>query len=315
MSLKETMTALADEVRRIRGEVDTLSISGMAEALSVVNTETVEYIPFSVPAFYGTAEEANAVYAAYSNGVGGTNEITIPDIGSGDGISSVIKGSVVKVTFNWGDSSTIPVFTAEESTNGEQNVILKTEVDESGEATLWIQINGDGAITQTGSRVNASVEYPKYFLGDTTDLTIPDGIKTLPANFFYQNNTVTAVDLNGVNVVNEFAFYNCPYLDKVRADNATYLYKQSFRYADNLTEVSLLTKNSTPNVLQIATKVFGNCPCLEKITFHSTPRYVASDAFLECTGVQTLNVAWSEDHTLGNLGIDATEINYNYEGE
>ena len=51
MSLQEQMTALANEVRRLTGVSDKMSLSMMAEKLKVVNAELSGLVSY----YYGTA--------------------------------------------------------------------------------------------------------------------------------------------------------------------------------------------------------------------------------------------------------------------
>ena len=65
---------------------------------------------------------------------------------------------------------------------------------------------------------------------------------------------------------------------------------------------------------EVGTRAFAYCTNLTKVTFGSKPT-IYSDAFNDCTNLQTINVPWAEGE-VANAPWGATNatINYNYTG-
>ncbi len=113
------------------------------------------------------------------------------------------------------------------------------------------------------------------YLGQSAEVTIPDGVTVIGSEAFKNNQTVTRVILpDSVTLMRGWAFANCPSLQKVT-----------------------LSKN----LEGIASTAFCGCPALASIEIPEGVRFIGRMAFKECTALASVSFPSS----LEEIGAEA----------
>lgn len=168
-------------------------------------------------------------------------------------------------------------------------------------------------LTDLPSGLNGTITLRDYIFAGTkmTDITLPDGMTTIPENMFNGCSSLTRVDLNDVTTINNSAFFNCSSLVTIVADNVITLKNSVFDTCPSIVSVTL------PAATTIGQKVFNNCTKLESVSLPSAVT-LGQEVFYGCTKLETVNIGsgitsigsncFRDNTSLTSLTIRATSV-------
>ena len=126
------------------------------------------------------------------------------------------------------------------------------------------------------------------------DIKIPDGVTEIPAAFFSGNTNIRSIDLNGVTVIGEKAFYGCSALERVTGGNVTEIQSSTFYQCTNLREFDLtnvtyvgdfafyhtnLRVINLANAIKVSYQAFTGNMNTETVVLGETLEYIGEWAF------------------------------------
>lgn len=126
-----------------------------------------------------------------------------------------------------------------------------------------------------------------YYAGNDTEYKIPDGIKTICGNAFYENNTIKSLTIpNSVTTIDDFAFQGMAALENIIIPNSvSYLGKSAFKSCSHITSLTL------PNsITKIETETFMNCSRLKTVTLPKTITEIDNNAFYWCDQLESITI-------------------------
>ena len=121
------------------------------------------------------------------------------------------------------------------------------------------------------------------------DIAIPDGVVTIPNNFF-ANSDITSIEFpESLRSIGHYAFTNCANLTSVTIpDNVWYLGWYAFRGCTELKEVHLGNK-----VTEICTAAFHGCSSLQHVEMSENVTSIGYAAFYECSSLTNVVIPQS----------------------
>ena len=157
---------------------------------------------------------------------------------------------------------------------------------------------------------------PQVIVGnDTVSVVIPEGVKRIAANTFYQCSTLTSVTLpNGLESIGHAAFGQCTSLTEiVIPDSVTSIDQAVFIGCSKLKSVTLgnglkeiknlfssctsLTEIVFPNALEtIGENTFYNCASLTTVVIPNSVKSIGKYAFQNCTNLYSVTIGESVEN-------------------
>lgn len=137
------------------------------------------------------------------------------------------------------------------------------------------------------------------YLGNSTDIMIPDGVTTIGDGVFQGNKFVEKVTLaSSVELIDSVAFNEATNLTTiVMNEGLKVIGEAAFEYAEKLTGVTIPS-----TVTKIDFMGFQGCSSLTNITIPSGVTYIGDQAFLDCANLET--ITFNTD-TLDYIGWNA----------
>lgn len=241
----------------------------------------------------------------------------------------------------WGSPKTVVVYAFDEAYNGEVGWLnddyryVKLNEEPTDETFItwfkanakqmkgWVKLvvpSGTMLITKNGRyevteykyiNVSTNADLVTQLIERTVSDIYDDGATSVGSHAFYNNRSLTNVDLPEVISVNYNAFTFCMYLRTLNLPKVTSIGIQSFQGCDQL-EITRFPSSLT----SIGMQAFSGCSSLREITFEGTPNTISSDAFKDTANLITINVPWAEGAVASApWGATNATINYNYTEE
>ena len=107
-----------------------------------------------------------------------------------------------------------------------------------------------------------------------------------------------------IQFIGQSAFWLCNNLENVELPSATRIEKQAFYECRSLTSINL------PAATTIGQYVFGQCTNLATVTLGSNLSSIATDTFLNCNSLTTINVMGDENCTTAQTLATLTPAQY-----
>ena len=173
--------------------------------------------------------------------------------------------------------------------------------------TMGARAFQDSGLTALPSGLHDGISFADYVFANTkmTDITIPDGMTSIPLNMFSGCISLTRVDLNDVTTLGNFAFNGCSALTTLVADNLETLGQYSLQ-ATSLSTVNLLkatslgqgcfynctslTSATLPAAVTLGNQVFYGNNNLSTVDLGSGVTSIGNDCFRGCTSLTSLTV-------------------------
>ena len=204
--------------------------------------------------------------------------------------NATIGRSVVNIdAFAFGDCyklleiynlSTLPIAIGSEDYGyiGYYAKVIHTSLNEQSVLTK----DSNGFVTFDDNGVKTLV----YYEGTATEITIPNDIKVISQNAFYENDNIKSVVIpNSVQNIGASTFYWCTALESVTIGNGVESIGDSAFY-----ECSSLESIVIPNsVITIGVEVFSYCSALKSLTIGSSVTSIGEDAFSGCVNLTEIN--------------------------
>lgn len=165
----------------------------------------------------------------------------------------------------------------------------------------------ESGLTALPSGFRSGISLADYIFADTkmTDVTLPDGMLTIPEHMFSNCKSLTRVDLNDVKTLSNFAFNGCSALTTLIADNLETLGQYSLQET-KLSTVNLqkatslgqgcfysctsLTSATLPAAVTLGNQVFYENNNLATVDLGSGVTSIGSDCFRNCASLTSLTV-------------------------
>lgn len=146
----------------------------------------------------------------------------------------------------------------------------------------YAMITADGRGLMTEGNVLAS-----YLLGESTELTIPEGVKELAASLFNGNKTLQKVTIAGtVETIGNEAFRSCSALETVViGDNVKKIDKYAFYTCRKLVNLTI-----GDGVTELGQYAFQQCEALTTVTIPASVEVLGTYIFARCTGLKSATV-------------------------
>lgn len=128
----------------------------------------------------------------------------------------------------------------------------------------------------------------KKYLGNQTNVVIPDFVTSIEASSFVSNkNIVNVVIPNSVNSILDGAFENCTNLINIKIPNSVnYIGEIVFNGCSSLTNITI------PNsITSIKLFTFNGCKSLTNITLPDSVTTIGAYAFAECSSLTNIRVS------------------------
>ena len=120
-----------------------------------------------------------------------------------------------------------------------------------------------------------------------TSITIPNGVKAIPAFAFYNCTGLTSITIpDSVTSIGSYAFFYCTGLKSITIpDSVTSIGNDAFRDCTGLTSVTI-----PDSVTRIGNDAFGGCTGLASVTIGNSVTSIGSYAFSWCTGLTSVTI-------------------------
>ena len=174
-------------------------------------------------------------------------------------------------------------------------------------ATIGARAFQESGLTALPSGLHNGISFADYVFANTkmTDITIPDGMTSIPLHMFSGCKSLTRVDLNDVTTLENFAFNGCSALATLVADNLETLGQYSLQDT-RLSTVNLqnatsfgqgcfynctsLTSATLPAAVTLGNQVFYGNNNLSTVDIGSGITSIGNDCFRGCTSLTSLTV-------------------------
>ena len=123
--------------------------------------------------------------------------------------------------------------------------------------------------------------YAFYNCTGLKNITIPTSVKTIGKSAF-SSSAITSIDIDGVETIETFAFYNCSALKSVMLENVETIETCAFSNCSALSYVSLV------NVTTVGAYAFENCTNLSSVTIDAVT--IERNAFSGCTVLSSVTI-------------------------
>lgn len=171
--------------------------------------------------------------------------------------------------------------------------------------TIGARAFQESGLTVLPAGLHGGISFADYVFANTkmTDITLPDGMTTVPEHMFSGCKSLTRVDLNDVTAIGNFAFNGCSVLATLVADNLETLGQYSLQDT-RLSTVNLLKATSfgqgcfyncsslssatLPAAATLGNQVFYGNNTLDTVDLGSGVTSIGSDCFRGCTSLATL---------------------------
>lgn len=174
-------------------------------------------------------------------------------------------------------------------------------------ATIGARAFQESGLTALPAGLHGGITFADYVFANTkmTDITIPDGMTSIPLHMFSGCKSLTRVDLNDVTTLGNFAFNGCSalttliegnletlgqyslqetLLSSVNLQNATSLGQGCFYNCTSLTSATL------PAAVTLGNQVFYGNKNLSTVDLGSGVTSIGNDCFRGCTSLSSLTV-------------------------
>lgn len=189
--------------------------------------------------------------------------------------------------------------------------------------TVGDKVFMDSGLTALPTGLHAGISLGQYVFSNTkmTDITIPDGMTSIPESMFNGCKLLTRVDLNDVTTLSSSAFLNCSLLETLVSDNLEIMGISAFEGTKlpgvNLTKVTTvgnrsfyncysLTSVTLPAAATLGDEVFYGDKTLTTVDLGSGVTAIGNNLFRGCTSLTSLTVRAtvvpSLNTTLSNYG-------------
>lgn len=149
-----------------------------------------------------------------------------------------------------------------------------------------------------------------------TDVVIPDSVKEIADRAFYMNGNINSLHIGkNVQVIGQYAFYDCRKLESITADSenkyfgaeSNCLIKKSNGYIILGCNNSVIPETGVNGIEEYAFYNYGN---ITSINIPATVSYIGTNAFGLCSGLETITVSAANTYftSKGNCIIDKNGI-------
>ncbi len=152
----------------------------------------------------------------------------------------------------------------------------------------------------------------KHWPGAKGHIKIPDGVKEVANNCFYEeiesedgwgsseaisNTDITSVDFNEVTKIGENAFKGCTGIKGVIANNVEVISNNAFESCTDLNKISL------PSIKRIGINAFAFCTSLTEINLGNKLESIKGESFNKCEQLSTINISSNAKYKVKNNAI------------
>ena len=173
--------------------------------------------------------------------------------------------------------------------------------------TIGARAFQESGLSSLPAGLHGGISFADYVFANTkmTDITIPDGMTSIPLHMFSGCKSLTRVDLNDVTTLGNFAFNGCSALATLVADNLETLGQYSLQDT-RLSTVNLqnatsfgqgcfynctsLTSATLPAAVTLGNQVFYENNNLSTVDLGSGITSIGNDCFRGCTSLTSLTV-------------------------
>lgn len=136
---------------------------------------------------------------------------------------------------------------------------------------------------------------------DVELIIIGDKVRRLPKGLYTGKTNITEVILpSSVEILEPYAFYNCPNLTYVRlSDNITTISEEAFGYCTSLSDL-----HWPANLKTVGNSAFSHCNSLTTISLPEGTETIENGAFAYCENIETLYIA----STINKIGYGAFDF-------
>jgi hypothetical protein len=112
-----------------------------------------------------------------------------------------------------------------------------------------------------------------------SEIILPSEVKTIAANVFQGNTTLTTININEVTTIGEYAFDGCTNLQTIVMDQVTSIGQRAFRSCTALNNLSM------PKVVTIGDLAFHACNALTSVTLPKSLNTLGVGNFSNCASL------------------------------
>ena len=175
-------------------------------------------------------------------------------------------------------------------------------------APPWVQVYNDINSLVIVNNVTSIGSFSFGLCRSLTSVTIPNSVTTIGESAFNFCSGLTSLTMPNVTEIGGTAFSGCTGLTSVTMPNVTEIERFAFEGCTGLTSVTMpnvtkiglrafincngLTFVTMPNVVVIDWYAFERCTALTNITIPKSVTSISSRAFMDCTGLKNVSVAW-----------------------
>ena len=143
---------------------------------------------------------------------------------------------------------------------------------------------------------------------ELTNVTIPEGVTSIPAYAFYRFNSLTSISIpDSVTGIGYAAFENCTSLTSISIpDSVTSIGVWAFAYCSSLTSISIPDGDTS-----IGDYAFYYCTSLTSISIPDGVTSIGNYAFSDCWAKRYATLDSAGAKALGAAGYSFWESNYN----
>ena len=147
-----------------------------------------------------------------------------------------------------------------------------------------------------------------YYAGDDKEYKIPEGIKTISATAFYENETLKTITIpNSVVKIDDYAFYETLGIEQLTIPNSVKeIGQNAFKYCTKIKTISI------PNsITTIENETFYGCSNIKSIVLPNSIEHIGANAFYWCENLESVTLPKSIK-SMDKYALNGNQLKYIY---